>query len=172
MPLAARLNPRATLLGVRGRSTEEGINRWFRRFDAVTYDQADITDESEAFAGFIEGAIKGYGLDRNRLSFLGYSNGANLLGAIMQLHPGVVTRALLLRGVQVLENPPAPALQGTHVLMLNGARDPFSRMAPALEKVLVAGGADVDARTIEAGHELSPVDLTLGSEWLAAQGAD
>lgn len=172
MPLAARLNPRATLLGVRGRSTEEGINRWFRRFDAVTYDQADITDESEAFAGFIEGAIKGYGLDRNRLSFLGYSNGANLLGAIMQLHPGVVTRAVLLRGVQVLEDPPAPALQGTHVLMLNGARDPFSRMAPALEKVLVAGGADVDARTIEAGHELSPVDLTLGSEWLAAQGAD
>ena len=172
MPLAARLNPRATLLGVRGRSTEEGINRWFRRFDAVTYDQADIAGESEAFAGFVEGAIKGYGLDRNRLSFLGYSNGANLLGAIMQLHPGVVTRALLLRGVQVLENPPAPALQGTHVLMLNGARDPFSRMAPALEKVLVAGGADVDARTIEAGHELSPVDLTLGSEWLAAQGAD
>ena len=86
-------------------------------------------------------------------------------GLLLAHHP------LLLRGVQVLENPPAPALQGTHVLMLNGARDPFSRMAPALEKVLVAGGADVDARTIEAGHELSPTDLTAGSEWLAQQEA-
>ena len=171
MPLAARLNPRATLLGVRGRSTEEGINRWFRRFDAVTYDQADIAHESEAFASFIEGAIRGYGLERDKLSFLGYSNGANLLGAIMQLHPGVVTRALMLRGVQVLEDAPTADLAGTAVLMLNGARDPFSRMAPALEKALVAGGAQVDARTIEAGHELSPTDLTAGSEWLAAQGA-
>jgi phospholipase/carboxylesterase len=42
MPFARRAAPRATLLGVRGRSTEEGINRWFRRYDAVTYDQDDI----------------------------------------------------------------------------------------------------------------------------------
>ncbi|NHF74345.1 VOC family protein [Paracoccus xiamenensis] len=171
MPLAARLNPRATLLGVRGRSTEEGINRWFRRFDAVTYDQADIAAESEAFAAFVDGAIRGYGLDRDKLVFLGYSNGANLLGAIMQLHPGVVTRALLLRGVQVLEDPPGAELAGTHVMMLNGARDPFSRMAPALETALMAGGAEVDARTIEAGHELSAQDLALGSEWLDEHGA-
>ncbi len=170
MPLAARLNPRATLLGVRGRSTEEGINRWFRRFDAVTYDQDDIAAESGAFVDFIQGAIRGYGLDRGKMVFLGYSNGANLLGAIMQLHPGVVTRAALLRGVQVLEQPPQPELAGTHVLMLNGARDPFSRMAPALEKVLTAGGADLDARTIAAGHELAPDDLTAGQDWLARQG--
>ncbi|MBA4490704.1 VOC family protein [Paracoccus sp. S1E-3] len=172
MPLASRLNPRATLLGVRGRSTEEGINRWFRRFDAVTYDQADIAAEAEAFAGFIDGAIRGYGLERDKLAFLRYSNGANLLGAIMQLHPGVVGRALLLRGVQVLEDPPAADLTGTGVLMLNGARDPFSRMAPALEKALATGGAEVDARIIEAGHELSPTDLAAGSEWLAAQGVN
>ena len=89
----------------------------------------------------------------------------------MQLHPGVVTRALMLRGVQVLEDVPTADLAGTAVLMLNGARDPFSRMAPALEKALVTDGAQVDARTIEAGHELSPTDLTAGSDWLAAHGA-
>ncbi len=169
MPLAAKLNPRATLLGVRGRSTEEGINRWFRRFDAVTYDQADIIAESEAFAGFVEGAIKGYGLDADKISFLGYSNGANLLGAIMQLHPGVVRRAILLRAVQALENPAVADLAGTDVLMLSGARDPFNRMAPALEKALTDGGANLDARLIDAGHELAQADLTIGAEWLAAE---
>uniref|UniRef100_UPI001954E030 hypothetical protein n=1 Tax=Enterobacter bugandensis TaxID=881260 RepID=UPI001954E030 len=30
MPLARRIAPRATLLGFRGRSTEEGVLRWFR----------------------------------------------------------------------------------------------------------------------------------------------
>lgn len=169
MPLAAKLNPRATLLGVRGRSTEEGINRWFRRFDAVTYDQDDIASESEAFVGFVADAIKGYGLDADKLSFLGYSNGANLLGAIMQLHPGVVRRAILLRPVQALENPPAADLAGTEVLMLSGLRDPFNRMAPALEKALTEGGADLDARLIEAGHELAQPDLAISVEWLAAK---
>ena len=167
MPLAARLNPRATLLGVRGRSTEEGINRWFRRFDATTYDQEDIRSESEAFAAFVEGAIRGYGLEADRLTFLGYSNGANLLGAIMELHPGVVRRAILLRGIQVLDNPPAADLAGARVLMLNGARDPFARMAPALEQALKAGGAEVEAETLPGGHELSPDDLTLAAKWLA-----
>lgn len=166
MPLAARMNPRATLLGVRGRSTEEGINRWFRRFDAMTYDQADIVAESQAFAGFVEGAVRGYGLDAGRMTFLGYSNGANLLGAIMLLHPGVVTRAILLRGIQVLEDAPKPDLAGTRVLMLNGAQDPFGRMAPPLEQALREAGADLDARTIAAGHELSPADLTAAAEWL------
>lgn len=167
MPLAHRINPRATLLGVRGRSTEEGINRWFRRFDAVTYDQADIRAEAEAFAAFVAGAVSGYGLDAEGLSFLGYSNGANLLGAVMQLHPGTVGRAILLRAVQVLEDLPDTDLTGADVLMLNGASDPFGRMAPPLERALCAGGADVESRTISSGHELSPNDAEIASAWLA-----
>ena len=167
MPLAAKLNPRATLLGVRGRSTEEGITRWFRRFDAVTYDQGDIRDEAEAFAAFVEGAIKGYGLDPTRMTYLGYSNGANLLGAILRLHPGVVRRAILLRGIEALENAPMADLTGSEVLLLTGARDPFGRMAPALQMALTAAGAALDAPVVNAGHELSPEDLRLATDWLA-----
>lgn len=169
MPLARRIAPNATLLGVRGRSTEEGINRWFRRFDAVTYDQADIRAEAEAFAGFVDEAARAYGLDPEALVHLGYSNGANLLGAAMQLHPGLIRNAILLRGIQVLEQPPplAPgALDGTRALLLGGARDPFGRMAPALEQALRAGGAAVQAQELAAGHELSAADLDAARAWL------
>ena len=169
MPLAHKINPRATLLGVRGRSTEEGINRWFRRFDAVTYDQDDIRAEAGAFAGFTEGAIRGYGIDEAKLSFLGYSNGANLLGAIMQLHPGVVKRAMLLRAVQAVEVPPEADAAGAAVLMLNGARDPFGRMAPALETALRQAGADLTVETLSAGHELAAEDLTRARSWLLSR---
>ncbi|EEW61159.1 glyoxalase/bleomycin resistance protein/dioxygenase [Ruegeria sp. TrichCH4B] len=172
MPLAARLNPHATLLGVRGRSTEEGITRWFRRYDAVTYDQADIRAEAEAFAAFVEGAVATYGLDPARMTFLGYSNGANLLGAILRLHPGVVRRGVLLRGIEALENPPAADLADSDVLLLTGAQDPFGRMAPALEASLKAGGAALEARIINAGHELADEDLSIAADWLttAKQG--
>lgn len=168
MPLAARINPRATLLGVRGRSTEEGMNRWFRRLDPVTYDQADIAAEAGAFADFVAMAVRGYGLDAKALTFLGYSNGANLLGAMLRLHPGVVRRAILLRGIEVLDDAPLADLAGARVLMTTGDRDPYGRMAPPLEASLRASGADLDARLLAAGHELSPDDLTVAQEWISA----
>ncbi|TPE53278.1 VOC family protein [Amaricoccus solimangrovi] len=167
MPPASRVSPRATLLGVRGRATEEGVNRWFRRFDAVTYDQADIRAEAEAFAAFVEGAIRGYGLVADRLTFLGYSNGANFLAAVLRLRPATVRRAILLRATEVLESPPTPDLTGTRVLMLSGARDPFAEMGPALEASLKAGGASVDASIISAGHELVSEDGAIAKAWLA-----
>lgn len=166
MPLAARIAPRATLLGVRGRSTEEGINRWFRRFDAVTYDQADIRDEAAAFAGFVDGAIRGYGLDPARMTYLGYSNGANLLGALLRLSPGLIRCAILLRGIEVLDDVPGADLAGSRVLLLSGARDPFGRMAPPLAASLRAGGADLDAREVAAGHELAAEDEVIARGWL------
>lgn len=170
MPVARRIAPRATLLGLRGRATEEHVNRWFRRSDAGTFDQADIRSEAAAFAAFVEGAAIGYGIDPARLSFLGYSNGANFLAAVMQLHPGVVRRAVLLRGIQVLDPPPPADLSGTHVLMLDGRDDPAAREAPRLADDLRARGAQVEARTASGGHELTGADVAETAEWLA-QGA-
>ncbi|MFV0408778.1 MAG: VOC family protein [Paracoccus sp. (in: a-proteobacteria)] len=167
MPMAAKANPRATLLGVRGRSTEEGMNRWFRRLDAMRFDQDDIRAEAEAFSAFIDDAIRGYGLDGGRMSFMGYSNGANLICAILQLHPGTIHRAILLRALQALEEPPQTDLSGVSVLMITGEHDPYRRKAPALEKALGTGGAALDAWEIDAGHELTETDLGLIRDWLA-----
>ncbi|MEQ8898581.1 MAG: VOC family protein [Roseovarius sp.] len=166
MPLARRIAPRATLLGARGRATEEGINRWFRRFDFKTFDQADIRSEAAAFAAFIEGAVAGYGLDASRLTFLGYSNGANFLAAVMQFYPNAVRRAVLLRCVQALDPTPAEDLSGTRVLMLDGRDDVYARQAPTLADDLRARGAQVETRTIPGGHELTGADAIEAADWL------
>jgi phospholipase/carboxylesterase len=123
------------LLGVRGRAMEDGTSRWFRRISATTFDQADLRSEAEAFAAFIDGAVTGYGLDANRLAFLGYSNGATFLAAFILLHPGIMSRAILLRGVQVLENPDAADLSGTTVLALDGRDDPLVRNAGSVAQI-------------------------------------
>ncbi|HEV2553362.1 MAG TPA: VOC family protein [Bosea sp. (in: a-proteobacteria)] len=166
MPIARRIAPRATLLGVRGRATEEGMNRWFRRLDATTFDQVDIRSEADAFSAFVDGAMAGYGLDPDRVVFLGYSNGANFLAAIIQLHPGLVRRAVLLRGLQALEDPPEADMSATDVLVLNGREDPFARNAPQLADPLSAHGARVNFRELSAGHELADVDVTETSRWI------
>lgn len=166
MPIARRIAPRSALLGVRGRATEEGSTRWFRRIDVTTFDQADIRSEAQAFSTFVEGAVAGYGLDPDRLIFLGYSNGANILAAVIQLHPGVVRRAILLRGIQALEDPPAADLSETSVLMLNGRDDSFARNAPALADALIVRGAQVDRRELAVSHELAAEDVMEAATWL------
>jgi phospholipase/carboxylesterase len=170
MPFAARLMPRATLLGVRGRSVEEGTLRWFRRLSDTTFDQADIRAEAAAFAAFMEGAIEGYRLVPEKLAFLGYSNGANFLAATMLLHPPLAWYAILLRPSMVLESRPDADLSGCRVLMIEGRDDPYASLLPGLAAVLSARNATVSALTVSAGHELSDGDLhvarTSAKNWL------
>lgn len=169
MPLAHRIAPRATLLGVRGRSLEEGSVRWFRRLTMTSFDQEDIRSETEAFAAFIEGAVAGYGLDPATTTFLGYSNGANFAAAVMALQPGMIRRAILLRAIAVLDDLPDTNLAEPKVLTVTGAQDPFGQRGPQLDSWLRQCGAAVETHTIDAGHQLAPADGTIAAEWLRLQ---
>jgi len=169
MPFAHRIAPEAALLGVRGRAVEEGVARWFRRFSAMAFDQADIRSEAEAFAAFLEGAVAGYRLDPARITLVGYSNGANFIAAVMALYPGLVRQAILLRPIPVLEPLPAVDLSASRVLSVVARQDIYSVHAPRLETWLGDCGAALTAERIEAGHPLSDVDEVLAGAWLLAQ---
>lgn len=171
MPLAHRIAPRATLLGLRGRSAEEGVARFFRRLSMTRFDQDDIRVQAGFFAAFWDGALTAHDLDPARVTVLGYSNGANFAGAVMALHPGLIRRAILMRPMLVLDPVPDADLAGVRVLTLQGARDPYGAYAPALNDWLTASGAAVEARVTPAGHELSAGDLTAATGWLTASEA-
>lgn len=171
IPLGRRIAPRAALLALRGRSTEEGHPRWFRRRHPGArtpgdFDQADIRFEAAALDAFLRDAAAAYSLDPARLALLGYSNGANLAAALLLLHPAP-RRAILLRPGRVLADPPAPDLGGTAVLTLAGSRDPFAADTAALADWLTRAGAAVTARTVPAGHGLTPEDQSIAAGWLA-----
>jgi len=167
MPLAAKAAPNATLIGLRGRSNEEGSARWFRRFGPLSFDQNDIRSEAEALAAFVEGAVEAYGLDLQETSFFGYSNGANLLVAMMQLHPGIVRKAVLLRATKVLEETPKADLRDAKILAITGDHDLFGAHAPALEAELRNAGADITVKAVSAGHETGSHDIEAVRHWLS-----
>ncbi len=163
MPFAARVAPRATLLGLRGRSTEEGSHRWFRRLPGRLFDQADLRAEAEALVWTLEEAQRAYGLDPERVAVLGWSNGANILGAAMLLHPGAIRRAALLRPQMVLEADPGAAPAPAEALLLTGASDPS---AEPLAEALRRAGASAELRQAAFGHALTPGDEEILREWL------
>jgi phospholipase/carboxylesterase len=167
MPIAHKAAPQATLLGLRGRSTEDGTRRWFRALGPSIFDQKDIRFESGALEAFFEEARGAYDLDPERLTALGYSNGANLLGAAMLLHPGMVRRAILLRPAMVLSDAPETDLAGVSVLVVLGENDAFRPQGERLAAALQETGAEVSLHTIKAGHFLIDADADVMADWLA-----
>ncbi|MCW1751767.1 VOC family protein [Rhizobium acaciae] len=166
MPLLNKVAPRATLLGVRGRATEEGFPRWYKRITPFSFDQNDIKTEVEAFAAFIEGAVKSYGLDPQKVVYVGYSNGANLLNSLLYLHPNLVHKAVLLRSMPVLSDYPHADLKGTDLLVISGKTDAYGKYASELEDRLKSSGATVDSDVIPGGHDLGDADVPIIQKWL------
>ena len=170
MPLAHRLNPRAAILAVRGRATEEGKLRWFRRLGENLFDQEDIRAEAAAFNAFLAGAIRGYALDPDALMLLGYSNGANMIGAMAQLYPDSVRQAVLLRAMQVLEPKAEPARGTGRILMVSGQSDHLiaSDRSALLEAALSETGFEVQHSTLPLGHWMTDADQAEIANWLKA----
>ncbi|GAB1580764.1 alpha/beta hydrolase [Phyllobacterium phragmitis] len=173
VPLASRIWPNAVLLGVRGRVLQEGRTRWYRSITPVKFDQKDVRAEADAFVVFLTKLANSQGLDLSRATFVGYSNGANLLAATMLLHPDLVKRAVLMRPMPVLDKTPAANLSKVNVLTIAGAEDEiYAPYAPALSALLRSSGARVESRTVATGHLLGDEDVRIVGEWLAAQGPD
>ncbi|MBQ0709050.1 MULTISPECIES: alpha/beta hydrolase [unclassified Ochrobactrum] len=173
VPMATKIWPRATLLGIRGRVMQDGGTRWYKRITPVKFDQKDIKLEANAFVTFLTRLADDKELDLTHATFVGYSNGANLLAATMMLHPDLVKRAVLMRSMPVLDNAPAANLSKARVLTITGEDDKlYSPFAPALSALLRSGGARVDARTIDADHMLGEKDVAAISQWVASLGPD
>jgi phospholipase/carboxylesterase len=172
--LATALAPDAAVLSPRGRVTERGMNRWFRRLGEGNFDVDDVIARAAELAGFVAAAQSAYGLEGRRITAVGFSNGANIALAVAQLHPGVFQRVLAFSGMYPFGDRVLEAdLNGTEIILLSGDSDP---MAP-LERVRVAvseltrKGASVELALRPGGHRLAPGDLESARSWLASHSA-
>jgi phospholipase/carboxylesterase len=169
MPLGRMVAPGAALLSPRGKVLENGMPRFFRRLAEGVFDEDDVRARAHELADFVAAAREHYRIAAPIA--LGYSNGANIAAAVMLLRPEALAGGILLRAMAPLASPPAEqGLSGKAVLIVSGARDPIAPPANAarLRAMLERAGAQVDARVLPGGHELSQADVTLAQEWLRA----
>ncbi len=108
-----------------------------------------------------------YGQAAERVYALGFSNGANIAAATMLLHPGVLAGALLLRPRTILEPKEFPELNGAPVLVIAGQQDEKMPAGASehIARLLGRAGAAVEMAMLDAGHELTPQDFSLGQSW-------
>jgi phospholipase/carboxylesterase len=170
LPLGRRLAPGRALLSPRGKVSEGGANRFFRRFAEGVFDVEDLKARTDALAGFVAEARQAYGLGKPMA--LGFSNGANIAASLLLRRPEALAGAILLRAMTPYEPEALPDLAGTPVLILSGAMDPIVPAADVdrLARMLAEAGAAVTHRRLPAGHGLSPHDLQAITGWLDQRG--
>jgi len=166
LPLGRAIAPGAALLSPRGNVLEGGMPRFFRRLSEGVFDEEDVRYRADELARFIDNARQTYGIGAPVA--VGFSNGANIAAAVMQLRPQALAGAVLLRAMVPLKQAPRSDLTGKQVLMLSGRQDPIvapenaARLASTLREL----GATVDHRILPAGHNLTEEDVSVMRDWL------
>jgi phospholipase/carboxylesterase len=168
LPLGRDMDPSAAILSLRGKVLENGMLRFFRRLAEGVFDEEDVVRRANELADFIPEAAAKYDFDPQRLTAVGYSNGANIAAAVLLLRPGTFMSAILLRAMVPLTPATEPVLAGTRVLICSGTRDPIIPLdnAKRLAAMLRKAGAEVTHRLEEAGHQLVFDEIAAARNWL------
>ncbi|MGQ0678520.1 MAG: alpha/beta hydrolase [Actinomycetota bacterium] len=168
LPVGRMLDPEAILLSLRGRVLENGMPRFFRRLEVGVFDLEDLRVRTFELAGFVEDAVRAYGLDTTRIVAVGYSNGANIAASLLMLRPEVLAGAILLRPTLPFEPEERLPLAGKPILITAGRQDPYAPIdkTSRLAEIYDERGASVRLEWFPGGHELTQAELLIAQQWL------
>jgi len=169
VPIAQMLLPEAGILSPRGKILERGMPRFFRRLAEGVFDIDDLKLRTAELADFIVETAALRGFAARDVIAVGFSNGANIAGALLLLRPEVLGGAVLFRAMVPLTPETLPDIPGTPVLLSNGRLDPLvtAEETEKLVSLLRSAGADITLSWQNSGHELTQRDVVTAKEWLA-----
>jgi phospholipase/carboxylesterase len=165
--LGRQMLPFAHLVSPRGDVAEMGAARFFRRQAEGQYDMADLSRATAKMAAFV--AAKIAELRPSRVVGLGYSNGANILSALLFDKPALFDAAVLMHPLIPFDPVAGAKMDGTRILITAGRRDPICppALTERLADFLCAEGAGVETVWHPGGHEIRDTELDAASAFLA-----
>lgn len=169
IPLARQISPNAAILSPRGKVFENGImSRFFRRLAEGVFDLEDLRFRTNELADFVVDASETYGFDLQRVTAVGYSNGANIAASMLLLRPEILSSAILFRAMVPFVPETLPNLSTKQIFMSSGLYDPIvtKEEARRLFGLLKNAGAMVSLNWQASGHELTIAEIRKAREWL------
>ena len=159
--LTGELNPQASVLSFLG---NVGIGQGRRFFAPLLAGQrvnrVELAERVQAFGELWQEVVQRFELAAKRVTFIGYSNGANFILALLERYSNLAEQIILLHpahlGWRFNQAPQAK------ILATVGAND---YMTPAgqvvqLQKELDALGTQMDILLLDSGHEVTEQELT------------
>ena len=165
LPFGRAIAPGAPLLSPRGKVLENGLPRFFRRLAEGVFDLEDLRGRTIELADFTVNACQTYGLKPPIA--LGYSNGANIAAAMLQLRPEILSGGILYRAMVPIDEPVQGRLDAKPILIVSGKHDMIVPLATAqrLATILNDAGANLDHQFLPAGHALTEQDIDAAKRW-------
>ena len=170
LPVAKHFGTDLNVLSLRGNVSEHGMPRFFKRLGMGIFDEEDLEFRTHEMAAFIKQLAEKEGFDIKKIIALGYSNGANIAGSLLLLHPGLLSGAILYRPMQPFKNfPEVNGTEHTPIFMSNGLQDPTINPEDTMNYVkwMEAAGFKISHHNLPYGHNLTPEDLKLSVDWYA-----
>lgn len=171
LPIAEMLAPEHPILSIRGRISENGINRYFKlkhqRFTKESFDLESLKIEANWLAKAISRLAVQYGLDENKFIVLGYSNGANV--ALYMTLTGIFKfdKVIAFHSMQIadLKN---SVIAGNSIFLSHAENDPIvlSENFGALVEDLEKAACHIEIFKSNYGHQLTEEEINAAKLWL------
>jgi len=168
LPLAKNFGSGFNVLSVRGNVSENGMPRFFKRIGMGIFDEKDLEFRANELVDFLQKLSVEKGFDVSKIIALGYSNGANIAGAILNLQPDFLAGAILYRPMLPFQSKQfEPVKNNRPVFMSSGKNDPTVNPSATKKYVdlLKNAGFEVSNFDIDTSHNLTQDDLDLSVKW-------
>lgn len=172
LPIAEELAPNHSVLSIRGRISENGVNRYFRLkgpgFTKDSFDLESLDKETAWLAEEIKRLATQHQLDADQFIVIGYSNGANV--ALYMRLAGIFDFAKIIafHGMQLREIGAPVQNDRTKVFLSHADNDPIVPTAsfePLVEE-LEKAGCSLEIFKSTHGHQLTQEELMTAKNWL------
>lgn len=167
LPIAEMIAPDASVLGVRGNVSENGMPRFFRRLSEGVFDEEDLIFRTNELHEFLDESARKYNFDRNHILAIGYSNGANIAASLIYHHKNALQGAILLHAMVPIRGVQIPNLSKTPIFIGAGVNDPLIPMEETKElaEALHNANANVTEHWGQAGHQLTREEIEQAKMW-------
>lgn len=167
LPLAAHIDPEASVLSVRGNVSENGMPRFFKRLAEGVFDMEDLKFRTKELYDFIGKAAEEHGFDRSNVLAVGYSNGANIAANLLFTYADALKGAILHHPMVPDREAQLPDLADTPIFIAAGTNDPIcpAEESTDLQQLLATAGAKVDLHWENYGHQLTMPEVEAAKRW-------
>lgn len=165
--IAKYIDKNASVLGVKGNVSENGINRFFKRFRPGVFDVENLVEETKILYNFINEFASKNDFLESEIIIIGYSNGANILGSMLY-HYGKISKATILMHPMIpIKNFEVVNQSGGHILITSGINDPMvsNEETNELVNILKESGGQVTFYSFGEGHTISLAELNEIKKW-------
>ncbi|MGZ9793018.1 alpha/beta hydrolase [Bacillus atrophaeus] len=167
LPLAGKIDDKASVLSVRGNVLENGMPRFFRRLAEGVFDEEDLIFRTKELNEFLDEAAEKYSFDRDNIIAIGYSNGANIAASLLFHYKNALKGAVLHHPMVPRKGINLPDLSGKFVFIAAGTNDPICSPMESteLQSLLEKANANVELHWENNGHQLTIEEVEAAAQW-------